>query len=239
MILRQLKDLITVSDILNMGNELTVVQLMTIFIDDSEETTPVLDPKLEEIFVNNADEIIVDYYISRMDKFLSVTSERLRTQEGFTPEQCALGLAKIIMMKYYHKWVRLCEALYAEYNPIHNYDMTEEENGTNNKNVNTDMNVKTDSTDTRTDKYNGFNSTSPSNVTESVTDTDGDVTTTGLKSKNQENDTNKRTLTRSGNIGVTTSAQMITQELVLRQKTFINDIVYNDIDKVLFLDYYK
>lgn len=48
---------------------------------------------------------------------------------------------------------------------------------------------------------------------------------------------NYRDLTRSGNIGVTTSQQMISSELELRRNIILNDI-FNDIDKVLCLKIY-
>lgn len=48
---------------------------------------------------------------------------------------------------------------------------------------------------------------------------------------------NYRDLSRSGNIGVTTSQQMISSELELRRNIILNDI-FNDIDKVLCLKIY-
>lgn len=48
---------------------------------------------------------------------------------------------------------------------------------------------------------------------------------------------NYRDLSRSGNIGVTTSQQMISSELELRRNIVLNDI-FNDIDKVLCLKIY-
>lgn len=49
----------------------------------------------------------------------------------------------------------------------------------------------------------------------------------------------KRTLTRKGNIGVTTSQQMIESTLKLYMFNFIHDVVYRDLDEILTLEIYE
>lgn len=49
----------------------------------------------------------------------------------------------------------------------------------------------------------------------------------------------KRTLTRKGNIGVTTSQQMIESTLKLYMFNFIRDVVYRDLDEILTLEIYE
>lgn len=159
-------------------------------------------------------------------------------------------------------WSYQYKALTADYNPIHNYDSVEnstdthEYTGTQTMEHETTKN-NTDTPDiTRTSNGSndsagslyGFNSTAavPSdeaNGTSQSTDKEtGTVTSNGT-----ENGTNTRTdnlketitheLTRSGNIGVTTSQQMIESELELRKKQFYN-IMIRDIINFLCLPIY-
>lgn len=161
-------------------------------------------------------------------------------------------LADIIYMRYGTQWGKLYAVLSAEYNPIQNYDMTEEEtpNITHTETPNisrdrtttaqSDYTVTTDS-DTTTDVY-GFNSTSPvpqgeGNGNSTVTtkgDADKNITTnteteTGTRTTTE---TGSRKLTRSGNIGVTTSQQMLESEIQLWEWSFFAT-VFKNVDTVL------
>ena len=73
------------------------------------------------------------------------------------------------------------------------------------------------------------------------TDGDEDVETSGAKLDNEitksTTHTGTETLTRSGNIGVTTSQQMLESEFKVRQYDFYK-MIYNDIDSVLCLSIY-
>lgn len=122
--------------------------------------------------------------------------------------------ARLLKMRFAEKWTRLYNAIYADYNPVNNYDMTEQEN------------VKTNVDTTATNSVYGFNSTEavPASTTEG--------NTSGASGNNE------RILTRSGNIGVTTSQQMIESEIELRKNNFI-EIMFNDIDSVLALEIYS
>ena len=79
-------------------------------------------------------------------------------------------------------------------------------------------------------KVYGFNSDTP------VGDNETEVNTTGDKDKNETTSKTTRkgskTLTREGNIGVTTSMQMLTQEIEGRQYDFWEN-VFADIDRLL------
>lgn len=159
-------------------------------------------------------------------------------------------------------WSYQYKALTADYNPINNYDSVENSTDTHEYTgtQSTEHELTKNSTDTpditRTSNGSndsagslyGFNSTSavPSdeaNGTSQSTDKEtGTVTSNGT-----ENGTNTRTdnlketitheLTRSGNIGVTTSQQMIESELELRKKQFYN-IMIRDIINFLCLPIY-
>lgn len=126
-------------------------------------------------------------------------------------------IAKIVFTKFSDKWKRIYDAMMMEYNPINNYDMVENEK----------VNSKITSTVGTDNKTYGFGS-----GTAAPTDTaDSTSTTEGSK------DDNFRELTRSGNIGVTTSAQLLAGELEVRKNLFIEEVM-NDIDSIMCLKIY-
>lgn len=126
-------------------------------------------------------------------------------------------IANIIFNKFSDKWKRIYDAIMMEYNPINNYDMVENEK----------VNSKITSTVGTDNKTYGFGSTTAAPTDEAASTS----TTEGTK------DDNYRELTRSGNIGVTTSAQLLEGELEVRKNIFI-DIVMNDIDTIMCLKLY-
>lgn len=144
-------------------------------------------------------------------------------------------------------WTKMLAALNASYNPIHNYDRseswTEEKDGENSRSGSNDRDatVSTSGTSTGsesatlTQNVAGYNS-SQSNVPKSSDSSSGrrsgeesSTTTTGQDDSWQEDGTNSETVTRtgtvSGNIGVTTSQQMIQSELELRQIDMYRKII--------------
>ena len=118
----------------------------------------------------------------------------------------------------------------------------------------TDVTV-TQNTDAAANRY-GFNSTTPVPVDES--NGNGSTHTVGDPTKNKttetdtgaggetlaktgtdtETETGTRTLTRSGNIGVTTSQQMLESELHIRSYDFINS-VFEDVDRMITVPIYQ
>lgn len=170
-------------------------------------------------------------------------------------------LATVIKSMYSVNWSKLWATLEFSYNPINNYDMTEEISSTDNdtgtvtdvgstvhgETVTTSDDVETSSevTASQDGSVFGFNSETavPSDSQEgsntgsgtqnrdisevhSGTDTQGNTRTNDLEH------TKEQTLTRSGNIGVTTTQQMIAAE----RQTWIwqfFDVVFSDIDKII------
>lgn len=163
---------------------------------------------------------------------------------------------------YEQSWQRLYTALTADYNPIDNYSMTESGQDTR-TNTGTQSTSGTQSgteketpnlTTTSTGENNssgglyGFNSAEsvPSDTTHgtntNMNTQSGTVNTeTGGTSSTIRTDdlteNNVHTFTRSGNIGVTTSQQMIESELELRKKQFY-EIVFHDIINYVCLHVY-
>ena len=128
-------------------------------------------------------------------------------------------IANIIFNKFSEKWKRIYDAMMLEYNPIENYSMVEDEN------------VNTDITNTSNGSSNvfGFNTESEDGVPDGKNEVSN---TTSGKFKD-----NYRQLKRAGNIGVTTSQQMLESELQIRKNIFI-ETVMNDIDSIMCLKIY-
>ena len=130
-----------------------------------------------------------------------------------------IKIAKVIVNKNVDNWLNIYNAYFVEYNPIYNYNMEEEEN------------VRTDISTERNQALNtyGFNTQSQDGVPTDKNSQSDHVT--------GDFDKNRRKLTRKGNIGVTTTQKMVTEELKLRNYNFIN-MIYKDIDKTLCLSIY-
>ena len=193
-------------------------------INDEEGLT--LNPELAKIFDDEKNSLALDYIVNRYDRIMSPLFNRLYNKYEEDKEDTCQAVASIIKMKYLFGWNKLAQAMFSEYNPIDNYNMVE------NKNTDYEEHTVTDSSETTTNKYKGFNSSEMHDVSQSESEGDIDTTKTdtGTKATNE--------LTRRGNIGVTTSQQMIESELTLRKKNVL-DQIYKDIDTILFIDYYK
>ncbi len=199
-------------------------------------------------------------------------------ENGVLSDAAMLKLANIILSINARRWSKEWDTLFADYDPISNYDMTEEmseEGETNYGHTRT----RTDNlahTETRTDNLThtvdgseveipnvimteqesvrAFNSGSdqPSTKTTQTPQgnnrTDNDVTehdtgtqavqgtNSGTQSESEGGaDSNSRdyTLTRRGNIGVTTSQQMLSSERELWMWNYFLEVVFPDVDKVL------
>lgn len=201
-------------------------------------------------------------YIERSgDKRISPIVEKLMTDGELTSEAVE-KLAKVVWLKYGLSWTKLWETLDLEYNPINNYDMTEtsSESSTEGKSESerrTEGETRSDTSaangsqsvaDTSDTGVYGFNSSASSPSTDGSTTSAGasQTTDTSVGSSASQGDTvrsgdvsgaRQHVLSRSGNIGVTTSQQMIQSERDLWLWT-IWDTIYNDIDKVLTLRIY-
>ena len=155
-------------------------------------------------------------------------------------------LAGIIYTMFGDKWSKLWDAFNTEYNPIENYSMTEHEERD-------DITTREGSdtltmTGTDTDALTGAteNGVSAFNSSDYSDNTKNEQTTTNTETRNMTDTTThdttdtldgERTLTRSGNIGVTTSQQMLQSEIELRKWLYFNS-VFNDIDTILTLSIY-
>lgn len=272
-------------------------------ISDAREAFPWLQYStlldLEYIGNHSGEKIVAPL----IDRYIKKNENRVNPSELTNLQR--LALANILFRKFANKWTRLYAIESAEYNPIQNYSMVEEETPdishkhsvsnnyadletrvinkditrtetatndfeiTDERKVKTDMTVETD-TETNADIY-AFNSNSPTPTTDATGNST--VHTTGADTNNKETNTHNqtggmqtretangndntetltrtqtgytedtesgtRTLTRSGNIGVTTSQQMIQSEIELWQWNFIES-VFADVDSVLTIQVYN
>lgn len=176
-----------------------------------------------------------------------------------TAAEYMTAIGAIIKSKFYEDWKRIKAALFAEYNPIENYNSTEVRTGGHTETetpddfkettVQTPNNWKTETQGNDTDNVinvnkgvYAFNSEGPSpketeqttQKNKQTTEQSGTYTTERSESGSKTRETvyDEETLVRSGNIGVTTSQQMIESELALRKHHFW-DIVFKDVDTIL------
>ena len=130
--------------------------------------------------------------------------------------------------EWQHSIDSMQNALYAAYNPLNNYDMTESESV--GRKIDKTVTTPTGTT-TQSYKSTTFDDTTLRNVDETTNTTS--MVTTVTPSNTQTipdisgsfNNGETRKLTRSGNIGVTTSQQMIESELEMRKKSVANWLI--------------
>lgn len=190
---------------------------------------------------NNVDTLNQDYYLSHSgDKYISPFVERL-FNAGKTASEISSYVATICYNRFGEKWKKIYDALLTEYNPLENYSMEETRtpNLTDSDTENVGTSISSNRTTNANSKYKGFNADAP--VTITTTDGSENSSTTGTKLANETTRTSTHTgtekLQRAGNIGVTTSQQMLESEFKVRQYDFYKEL-YNDIDSVMCLMIY-
>lgn len=156
------------------------------------------------------------YYNHAFTKYISLLFYNLINIPK-TIDEVADLLASVIVNKFKTKWSRLHDVLNLTYNPIDNYSMSETEN----------TQLKSEVDISNANSIYAFNDTAATPASESNSKT----------STNALLNDNVRELTRKGNIGVTTTQQMINSELELREYNLI-EAIYNDIDSILTLKIY-
>lgn len=97
----------------------------------------------------------------------------------------------------------------------------------------------TDSTSTTTGTTASGSSTRTDNLTDTQTDNTTDTRTDNLSETDSGTHSDTRTLTRSGNIGVTTSQQMLQAEREVNLWNFFYTVLFPSVDKVLTICNYS
>ena len=137
------------------------------------------------------------------------------------------ALMEIFWTHYGDNIEKIRTALTAAYDPLHNYDMEEKTTPDLTETIQSKTNVRTSGSN----KVYGFNSSTAVPATDSQTDT----VTQGADTANQTKKTNTgtNTLTRKGNIGVTTSQQMLISELDLRSQHEFEEYLFTFLDQIM------
>lgn len=211
------------------------------------EEIRLLIPELRDNFIE-ADMLseYIYFYLNYGEKYVSPYIEKLPDIiPTYTKEVLIKIIAYHFKMHCGNSISHIYKALFAEYNPINNYEVTE--SGTDNRqmsdnttdtinkettdNTTTDFDSDTSNTINNEIKKSGFNVANPvTDTTETNTEV-GNTTNnetverSGTESHTGQSDktvseTNTHTFQRSGNIGVTTSQQMIESEIQLRKNEF-------------------
>lgn len=139
-------------------------------------------------------------------------------------------------------FARILRVLTEDYDPLHNYDRTEDEfhlnngarvaSGSSSNSRQSSTSGSGSGSSTATNKVSAFNSSDYSNKEQTQTSSSdstqssGSVSDTGTSSDNENTeDKGERHLRAFGNIGVTTNMAMLTEEVEGRQKFNIYDII--------------
>ena len=196
----------------------------------TSEMAQTLDEKL--ILEHSGDKKISGYYGKLID-----------LQRESQIDDALLIVAKNVVLTYNDKWNKLHDAMISsDYNPLENYDMKqlEKPDVTKEKTVDVKTKMVTSSSGDSSSGIYGYNSylANPSTQNEANTK----VTVEGDKldnvSHDLETESGTRELTRHGNIGVTTSQQMLESEIELRSKNNFMLMLLNDVSKILCLSVY-
>lgn len=199
----------------------------------------------EVIFADYDNELIAElaysYYYERAHRPLKVLyyhyANSVDWEDSTSIAAFFTHLGKVAYSRYGDNWEKIYNVYFIEqYKPLENYSMLQERTP--------ELTYGTTTTrkqDTKVDT-SGKTKIVPFNSSASVLtgESEGDSETTEEKTKNEieasSSETGKETLTRSGNIGITSSQQMATQELELRKLDFVKR-VFADIDRVLLRDF--
>lgn len=186
---------------------------------------------------NNYKVLDEDYYFSHSgEKSTSITYNKFyelfsSDNEIVRKQKTIQKIARMIINRYLDNWLKIYDAYFnTEYKPLDNYSMVESENYTGKDATNTDL--QTTNNGTSDNNAYGFNTTAVDGVKYGKTINDNTQDLKGNKDNNFTDKTFNRELTRSGNIGVTTSQQMLESELNLRKYDFYQQ-VFKDVDKIL------
>lgn len=191
----------------------------------------------------------IEYFGNRSGgKFVAPVIMNLLGDEAELAESDRVLLARIIWAKFGEPWKHLWETNVVAYNPIHNYNMTDRRElakGESETKVGQGSSVDTTEHGRGTESKDyvaGINNTD--NVgklaNRTVSQDSGETVVNGTDNRKDDSvraSNEIETTIRSGNIGVTTTQQMLAADRELWMWNFF-DQVYKDIDSVLALPFY-
>lgn len=232
-----------------METETPLHQIAAILREKDEETQQTRFAWLYD----NVDTLNLEYFSRSAEKIITPLVLSLLEKEDRDER-----LAKVIINRYANRWIKLADLYSIKYDPIENYSSVEETTyghkvdrtpiKKETETVKTNMDTTTEITSDQGNQRYGFNSTEAVN-TDKAKDTqkqhqtaneDSNRTTREYTREGDEVETHSGTDTfkRSGNIGVTTSQQMLESEIDLWTKWDFLSEFYRDIDSILCLSIY-
>lgn len=153
----------------------------------------------------------------------------------------------ILSKIYTNRFTKSVSALLSDYNPIENYNSTETETleiiGENSATSQTSTTATGETTNNTTGETTetlspydseNFNNNSKNRSSGNTTENSSSTDISSNNMSGTSSQSNNRTLKRSGNIGVTTSQQMIQSEIELRKNNLINDF-FNIVQNYILL----
>ena len=156
--------------------------------------------------------------------------------EQFSGDNILNSLCRIIHIKYGATWKKLYDVLSLEYNPIENYKTTEiaTPDITRQTDTSTETDITTEDSGENADDVYGFNSTIPVPTDYNKNTSTSRVTADADKNAEHRTytETGTNTIEKHGNIGVTTSQQMIESEIELWKWNFL-DTVFSQLDRLI------
>ena len=182
------------------------------------------------------------------DKTVSPLIRKLSVNGVLSPTAVS-KIAQSLYTMHGLRWTKLWNTYQLEYDPIQNYNMTEIMSdddtittyGRTHSKTGTEVDDRTRTDDNKESVY-GFNSSNASDSDESDRTINDDNTHTYNVSDTDtgsDRQSHSYELTRSGNIGVTTSQQMIESERALWMWRYFYDVVFPDVDKMLTISVYS
>lgn len=148
------------------------------------------------------------------------------------------GIAEmqVSFSEFSESWKKVFKALAIEYNPLENYNMIEY----NHEYLQRDNVKYTNNNDsTTTDKTTTFDDTTFRNNTQTTDNSTNTQTTEYMNNLTDDNNINSNQITttkntKSGNLGVTTSQQMLQAEIDIRIKNYVKRMVKEFVDEISY-----
>lgn len=205
-------------------------------------------------------------------KFCSPLVKHLLDDNDHVPEAARATLSKIIISRYLPRWKALWRTVTVEYNPIHNYDMTENRTlkgaeseaqvgASTETNTGTDTRthggaeivdhgrtsdttsyrygLNTDADDPKPSDKDSYEEGGETSTSTADVDVQAKNLTNGINSTKNTVGANEEVenIRRAGNIGVTTTQQMLESERRVWEWNFFEQ-VFRDLDTELALQFY-
>ena len=185
-------------------------------------------------WVDEVDGVTLDmeYFGNRSGlKFCSPLVYNFLDKDGAVTSNGRAAIARVLKSRFLKPWTRLWQTYTAQYDPLENYDMTEQENrnrsgenqyndnGTDNQTFKSNLTGSGNDTTTRTGTVN-------STRTDDLTDTNKTNTSTDQTVKNQRNGFNSASAVDTGN---TATDSKVTGNDTLTHKGTVQDTTENDL----------